>query len=90
MAERTSNWEPVNSEPAVYRHRGRGSLWVVGQQLVYLPSASLSDVIALMKSVGEIGKPVVVVEPVKLQNLLRPRRRATSDGDQRLEKITGE
>ena len=64
VAERTSDWEQVNSVPPVWRHRGRGSLWVVGEQLVYLPDASLSDVVALMKSVGEIGKPVVV-EPVK-------------------------
>jgi hypothetical protein len=64
MAERTSDWELVNSEPAVYRHRGRGSLWVVGRELLYVPGATLTDVIALKKSVDEIGKPVAA-EPVK-------------------------
>jgi hypothetical protein len=57
MAERTSDWEQVNAEPPVYRHRGRGSLWVVGRELLYVPGATLSDVIALKKSVDEIGKP---------------------------------
>jgi hypothetical protein len=64
MAETTSDWEQINVDPAVYRHRNRGSLWVVNQQLVYLPGASLSDLLALQKSIAEIGKPVVV-EPVK-------------------------
>jgi hypothetical protein len=64
MAERTSDWEQVNAEPPVYRHRGRGSLWVVGRELLYVPGATLSDVIALKKSVDEIGKPVAA-EPVK-------------------------
>ena len=65
MAERTSDWELVNAEPAVYRHRGRGSLWVVGQELLYVPGATLSDVIALKKSVDEIGKPPPA-EPVEV------------------------
>ena len=64
MAERVSDWERVNVEPPVWRHRGRGSLWVVGEQLVYLPGASLSDLLALKKSVAELGKPPPA-EPVK-------------------------
>ena len=65
MAERTSDWELVNAAaPAVYRHRGRGNLWVIDGELTYVPGATLADVIALVKSIDEIGKPVVV-EPVK-------------------------
>ena len=64
MAERTSDWELVHAVPPVWRHRGRGSLWVVDRQLVYLPSASLSDLLALQKSVAELGKPPPA-EPVK-------------------------
>ena len=64
MAERTSDWEQVNTEPPVWRHRGRGSLWVVGHELLYVPSASLGDIIALKKSVDELGKPPPA-EPVK-------------------------
>ena len=64
MAERTSDWERVNSEPPVWRHRGRGNLWVVGRELLYVPGASLGDIIGLRKSVDELGKPPPA-EPVK-------------------------
>jgi hypothetical protein len=64
MAERTSDWEQVNAEPAVYRHRVRGSLWVVGHELLYVPGATLTDVIALRRSVDELGKPPPA-EPAK-------------------------
>ena len=62
--ERTSDWELVNSEPSVWRHRGRGSLWVVGHELLYVPGASLGDIIGLRKSVDELGKPPPA-EPTK-------------------------
>ena len=65
MAERASDWEQVNTEPAVWRHRGRGSLWVVGHELLYVPGATLTDVIALKKSVAELGKPPPA-EPIKV------------------------
>ena len=64
MAERTSDWEQVNTEPPVWRHRGRGSLWVVSGELLYVPSASLADIVALKKSVDELGKPPPA-EPAK-------------------------
>ena len=64
MAERTSDWERVHTDPAVWRHRGRGSLWVVGHELLYVPSASLADIVALKKSVDDLGKPPSA-EPAK-------------------------
>ena len=65
MAERTSDWELVNSEqPEVYRHRGRGNLWVIDGDLHYIPGASLSDLIAMKRSIANIGKPAEP-EPVK-------------------------
>jgi hypothetical protein len=64
MAEVTADWERVHPAPAVWRHRRRGSLWVIGEQLVYLPAASLSDLLALQKSIAELGKPPPA-EPAK-------------------------
>jgi hypothetical protein len=64
MSERVEDWEKVHTDPSVWRHRGRGSLWVVGHELLYVPGATLTDIIALRKSVDELGKPPPA-EPAK-------------------------
>ena len=64
MAEKSTNWEKVHPDPLIFRHRNRGNLWLVNKQLLFVPGLSLSDLIALTKSIDDAGKPVVV-EPVK-------------------------
>lgn len=68
VSELVDDWELVHSDPDVYRHRRRGGLWVLKTdqaQLVYLPGASLSDLLAMKKAIEQIGKPVAAapVEP---------------------------
>jgi hypothetical protein len=64
MSEKSTNWEQVHSDPLIFRHRNRGNPWLVNNQLLFVPGLSLSDLIALTKSIEDAGKPVVV-EPVK-------------------------
>jgi hypothetical protein len=67
MAERTSDFELVNSDdPVIHRHRNRG-LWLIDRQWppLSLAGATLTDVIALKKSVDELSKPPPA-EPIKV------------------------
>ena len=53
MAEKTADWERTHVDLPIYRHRNRGSLWLVDGKLLFLPGASLSDVVGLVKSVDD-------------------------------------
>ena len=64
MTEKSSNWEKVHQDPLIFRHRNRGSLFLVNKQLLFVPGLSLKDLVELTSSIADAGKPVVV-EPVK-------------------------
>ena len=51
-------------ELPTYRHRNRGGLWLVDGKPLFLPGASLSDVVGLVKSIDEINNPPAA-EPAK-------------------------
>jgi hypothetical protein len=52
-----SDWERTHVELPIYRNRRRGGLWLVKGKLLFLPGASLNDLVALVQSVDEINNP---------------------------------
>ena len=59
-----SDWERTHVELPIYRHRNRGNLWLVQGKPLFLPGASLTDVVGLLKSIDEVNNPPAV-KPVK-------------------------
>ena len=52
-----SDWERTPVDLPIYRHRNRGGLWLVDGKPLFLPGASLNDVVGLVKSIDRINNP---------------------------------